>query len=148
MKSILVLEDVEFRIKWLKDAFPEANVIWCQDVSSFVSTLRDITADDVALIILDHDLGSNDPESGGVCVALPGSWPLDKDGKTGSDAVKLLCKSDISQLWKNAPIIVWSLNTHYAEHMVSDLASDGYIATHIPFDRNSFRLRSAIASQL
>lgn len=148
MKSILVLEDVDFRIKWLKDAFPDTNVIWCQDVSSFVAALRDNVADDISLIILDHDLGSNDPIGGGIIVDIPGSWPLDKDGKTGSDAVKLLCQNDISLSWKNVPIIVWSLNVRHAEHMVADLAGNGYVAAQIPFDRSSFRLRSAIASQL
>lgn len=128
---ILVLEDMEPRVTWLKSTFPDVEIIWEATVDGFISKLKLIDVSRLALFLLDHDLGG------------PFEGSSDQTGKSGLDAVNELGP------WSNVPAIVWSINYTGAMNMVKTLNDHGFIVTHIPFHHLNFSsLAAAIGSQV
>ena len=112
---ILVLEDMDIRVQWLRKMFPATEIQWCSDVSSFQEVLRSRSP---SVIILDHDLG-------------PGSVTSeDSGGLTGYDAAKALRT--------NAPVLIWSVNMWGSNRMSSVLADNGVVHRALPFLSNNF----------
>lgn len=83
MSTVLVLEDTVERVSWLRDRFPELNVIHATNPLEFVQGWDQ----GPSLIILDHDLGLS-------------AWD-------GYEACKLLPELD---LHRNTPVLIWSQN--------------------------------------
>jgi len=128
---IVVLEDMQERIDWLQDTFPDTGVIWVKSVKQLLDELKFVGKDNVALILLDHDIGGQ----------FAGS--ADEDGLTGFDAAKSLTD------WSDIPVIIWSINPVGAKKMHDALSNDGFVVARIPFmDRNMGILEKAIESQL
>lgn len=142
VQRIIALEDTEARITWLKHAFPDIDVMWCQTVDEFTDALKNVGCDELMLVLLDHDLGLPE-ENDSDLLYEAGSFPLDKNGKNGMHAVETMsCPRDI-------PVIVWSINTVKAPIMIELLKARGFIARWLPFKSDSlWQLRSVIASQI
>ena len=146
--TILVLEDMQIRVDWLRDAFPHATVVWLETVSDLMSSIAALGPFPPALILLDHDLGlgaSHMEDDGSVLLLDDGvSFPLDVNGNNGMHAVDMMPDS-----MKVVPMIVWSINGPRAREMVARLTERGFVTTHIPFTGDRmWQLRSAIATQV
>jgi hypothetical protein len=105
--KIVVLEDMEARVDWLRGKFPNAAIDWHTTVSDFVDCLRSGIKPD--LVIFDHDLDTADPN------AKPGQLH-DKDGLTGADAARMMPNPEHAMLW------VWSANPIGAR-VIADIIS-------------------------
>lgn len=130
-KTILVLEDMRERVDWLTAKFPNAKVIWTKQVGEFLQELTRTNPDELALVVLDHDIGG------------PFTGSTDTEGKTGMDAVREL------EHTHGAPVIVWSINKDGWRLMVPTLIEKGVVAVSIPFLReNLWNLQRAIAAEV
>lgn len=96
--DILVLEDHDVRIEWLREYFPDAVIMWAQNVTTFEGSLKYKPR----MILLDHDLGP-----------LP---------ETGYDAAKLLPDTVDAE----TPVLIWSQNPVGADNIKSYLKSNGF----------------------
>lgn len=117
MKVVLVLEDMQVRVDWLRDLVGDrASVLWCADVAALLAVLRGGSVPD--LVILDHDLGGipRDLDAGS----------RDKDGRTGLDAAE-----DMPPV--ECPVLVWSVNPVRAPIMVETLRRRGMQTGWAPF---------------
>lgn len=92
---IVVLEDMETRVGWLRAKLPDAEIVWHTTVLGFVDCLRSGVDPDV--VVLDHDLDTADPD------AKPGQL-CDRDGFTGADAARMMPSLERAMIW------VWSAN--------------------------------------
>jgi len=124
MKYILLLEDTEDRVKWLRPICEArgAELVVAARVNEFIRTCREHMLSDVRALVLDHDLGG---------YAVPTTLQ-DADGLDGLDAVEQM---PILQ----APVIVWSSNDQESPKMVSRLRERGFITVErMPWydDRN------------
>ena len=108
---ILVLEDMECRIDWLRDATKGHVVQWCKTVSALVAAQGT-----PSLVILDHDLGD----------LGTANFSVGADGMTGLDAAD--CMPAVA-----CPVLVWSMNPTRAPQMVQALQRRGMRATWAPY---------------
>lgn len=79
LKHIVVLEDQESRIDFLRQHFPHYEIVWFADVSPFLAAVKE-HRETLCLVVFDHDLGRMGPPDG------PYSSPkpyYDVEGKTG-----------------------------------------------------------------
>lgn len=114
---IYVLEDMEARIKWLKEFIgPDHTVLWATSVKDFLALFDNNSSPDC--VILDHDLG-------GIPDTLEGG-SVDEDGMTGFDAVDRMPVV-------TCPILVWSYNSVRAPEMARILKLRGMRAGWAPF---------------
>lgn len=104
--KLLILDDEEVRVDWVRDAFPKAEVHWVQTPTQFAKEYQEGYGT-WSLILLDHDLG------------LPNA--------TGRDAVQYITNKDRDR------VIVWSLNFERAIGMVETLTKQGISARSLPF---------------
>ena len=89
---VLVLEDQEVRVDWLRDTFPDfMEIIWSKTVSDFLQSCKD-HAGVTAVAILDHDLGFDES-------VLQSE---DVNGQTGTDAARLMLPVPY--------VVIWSMN--------------------------------------
>lgn len=107
--TIVVLDDMYERIKWLKDNFSDkSEIFWASTVNNFISLLNQIKPD---VVILDHDLDIKD--SNPQC--------FDVDGKNGTTLALSLEFPD-----KQIPILIWSQNGKMASNMEAILTKKGF----------------------
>ena len=111
--NILVLEDMDARVEWLRKTFKFSTAIWHETtVKGFQEKFLELQKKrKLQLIILDHDLG--------------GPWfdSKDADEQTGTDAAQWL------QSQPRVPTIIWSINAEGSKRMRSYLPW----ALHRPF---------------
>lgn len=133
MKPIIaILEDQIERIEWITENHgEEADIRWSNTVEGFFDILRSVDKENLAMIILDHDLGAiprtPGTPGGGSSLKASGHWPHDEHGKNGTYAVSKL------DGWSDIPTIVWSVNNIAGPRMVKDLKSKGFNTGWIPF---------------
>lgn len=128
---IALVEDMEVRVEWLAEKFPDADIVWATTVDEFFAKLRVIDRSRLALILLDHDLGGPFFGSAGA------------DGKTGLHAAQGL------EGWYDVAVIIWSINEDGAKEMLHTLNDFRVNAVWIPFLRqNLSKLEAVIASQV
>jgi hypothetical protein len=113
--SIHVLEDMDYRVNWLKENFPGVRIFWSTNVTEFFDKLNKHPAP--SLIILDHDLGE---DRGGW-----GAQSEDRDGLCGTDVAK--------RLDTTRPVLVWSMNSVAGPEMTRKLRDRGVSAVCVPF---------------
>ena len=124
---IIVLDDMIERIDWLRKEFDDqTEIIWAKSVKQFFEELMLCDRQLLRLILLDHDLGGVVIDDD-ITSLHTEHWPLDPDGKNGSDAV------DGLDGWDDVPVIVWSINSVSAPLMVDELKDKGFSAGWIPF---------------
>lgn len=119
MKHIVVLEDQESRIDFLRQHFPHYEIVWFADVSPFLAAVKE-HRETLCLVVFDHDLGRMGPPDG------PYSSPkpyYDVEGKTGADAAYEIEPFGV-------PALVWSQNTPGRE-TICNLLSRGRKASWI-----------------
>ena len=124
---IVVLEDDIARVDWLDHTLVGTGVKpeWCQTVAELRAALAD--PKDVALVILDHDLGSYVRSE-------------DEHGETGLDAARWM-PSDLNAI----PVLIWSVNPDGAKAMRHALCSRRFVARVVPFmSSNKSTLREII----
>lgn len=116
---IIVLEDMQVRVDWLRDAFGALHAVnWRDDVESFLLALDGVAP---TLVILDHDLG------GPIDVTKPEPrMSRDADGLTGLDACDRMPVVA-------CPVLVWSMNPVRAPIMVQTLQRRGMRALWAPY---------------
>lgn len=100
--TIVVLEDSEERVTWLKKVLPQYKILAFVDVASFVKAVTE-SLTDLKLVIFDHDLGHSRPPDGMYSSENDMLLRYDEDGKTGHDAAHEVPKFDV-------PALVWSHN--------------------------------------
>lgn len=98
--KILVLEDTEARIAWLRRAFPQADITWAPIVSSFLDYCMVDPGWD--LVIMDHD--------------LEGSYPR-VQGMYGAEPVPDGTLAAREMVIGNWSVLIWSWNPDGAERM-------------------------------
>lgn len=114
MKNILVLEDSDLRIDWLKQVVANrANVLWAQNIQQFIHLWGD--AGKIDLFILDHDLGEFDNAG----------YTSAKGGENGMQAVPLIPFG--------SRVFVWSANIIKAKDMTDALLDRGCATMRVPF---------------
>lgn len=128
MSVVLVLEDMDHRVEWLRERLPSTAEI---RHSNTVEGLLWWWHAEPDLVILDHDLG-------GVPTAL-GTGSADDNGHTGMDAARRMPVV-------SCPVIVWSVNPLRAPEMVSELWQRRLTACWLPFGEP--RLGPTIANVL
>ena len=107
---ILVLEDMEIRVVWLRTIFGDhVEIVWTTNVADFITTQARVAPDRVCLIIMDHDLH------------LPGHAVV-PSGLVAARTMTLV-----------APVIVWSQNPEGAPSMRDELKRRGYTAEWAPY---------------
>ena len=120
---IVVLEDTEERVEWLKATFPQVEIEHCTDVVDFLRATRR----PYALAILDHDLAGelgDSPEAAGV---YDRGEAYDQFGLSGMDAVRVV---DL-----DTPVVVWSANPVWGPRMLDALSARGVAySAYRPFD--------------
>lgn len=131
-KLIVVLEDSKERMVWLRENFPDAIIKWSTTVDEFFDHLRTSSKDDIRLIILDHDLGSDDLAT--ECQTLTmergcsATCSLDENGQNGTHAV------DGLDSWHEIPVVVWSVNTVEGPRMAARLKKKKFVVVWVPFE--------------
>lgn len=106
LPSILILDDEENRINWIRKQFPGIHIIWTYNVKMFFEEYqREKNSGRLILIILDHDLGS--------------------ENESGMDVVK--------KLQTNMITIIWSVNTIAATKMFYELKDKKVPTLYIPY---------------
>lgn len=129
MRKIVVLEDQEVRIQWLRAVVPfdDIEIVWCTSVGKF---LKEVREPNVKLVIFDHDLD------------LFFDGP-DKDGLTGTHAARGY------RGLTDTPVLIWSFNKSGALNIKSILASKGIRALWVPFmDDNKIKLARTVLTLL
>lgn len=121
--NILVLEDMEERVNWLRKTFRFGVTVYHEtSVEGFKEKFEQLESKGkLNIVILDHDLGG------------PFFDSSDKHGLTGTDAAKWLLTK------QRKPTIIWSVNPEGSKRMRGFLPW----AVHAPFI-NMDRLRTAI----
>lgn len=116
---ILVLEDAEVRVEWLRDKFESvATIVHATTVTAMLDELERWKGS-LALVILDHDLGTLQPNGA--------------DNMCGSDAARLL------DVRRDIPILIWSWNPVGASQMMLSLTDHGYTSvSRLPFEARNF----------
>jgi len=130
---VVVLEDDVARMDWLDAVLVGTGVR--ADVVTTVRDFRETMADasDVALVILDHDLGPNSVTS------------ADRHGECGLDAARWLP----AVLAASIPVLVWSANVSGGQAMEDALAERGFNVRREPFlHANKWTLRQVILGVL
>lgn len=113
---ILVLEDMQVRVDWLRDLVGDrVKVVWSTTVEQLVIDRRNVRP---SLVILDHDLG------GPPCAGGPPS--RDANGHDGLYACERIRAVE-------CPVLVWSMNPTRAPLMVESLRRRGMRALWAPF---------------
>lgn len=105
--DILVLEDWEPRVDWLRDKFPGLTIVQTLTKCEFVQELE---SSKPSIVILDHDLGLPDFD--------------------GYQACKLLVERFSVPTF---PIIVWSQNPVGAQHMTQLLRRHSFNVKQLMF---------------
>lgn len=117
-KVILVLEDVESRIAWLREEVRVDNVVWVKSNAEFISFIERSAPEDISLMIFDHDLGRD----------------------KGIEAARFL-----SERFNQVPAIVWSMNVSGSISIVETLKGKGFVGLHLPFtDGNLEKLKTFV----
>ena len=117
---ILILEDMEPRITWLRRVLPDAALCWVKSVPEF----DQLWARDRAfgLVILDHDLR---PEHYGAGSEMASGW-------NGMAAARSIAESGVEA---GTSVLVWSMNPIGAPRMERVLREAG-----VPVSRHAFAL--------
>lgn len=146
---IVVLEDMDVRVNWLKRNFGDTcEILWCESVESFFHELRTIDRERIKLIILDHDLGTgsmiSEVEDRKLVIPDPSkeTFPYDTNGENGMHAAQGLGP------WREIPTVVWSINSARAPSMKKELEDRGTPCAWIPFCMSNFRTLQEVISQL
>jgi len=130
---IVVLEDMETRINWLRSTYPEAEIVWHTTVKGFVACLE--SGIKPTLVIFDHDLDTADPN------ARPGQLH-DVDGLTGADAARMMPELDcFAVVWSANPVGARSI----ARHAASKVSGAVLMA---PFTISKSQLKAGIDAAL
>jgi hypothetical protein len=120
---IVVLEDTDERVKWLRDTFPQVDIMHCTDVVEFMQATRR----PYALAILDHDLAGELGDSPEAKDTYDRGAAYARFGLSGMDAVRVV---DL-----DTPVVVWSANPVWGPRMASALAERGVgWSAYRPFD--------------
>lgn len=99
-KTIVILEDNNSRVEWLRQILNGYNILAFARVGDFVEAVRD-NLPQLALVIFDHDLGNQHPDPNH---AYPFLLSYDRDGKCGEDAA-------VEVPPFHCPALVWSQST-------------------------------------
>lgn len=118
MTVVLVLEDTQARVSWLRDRFPELTVIHATNPLEFVEGWDQ----GPSLIILDHDLGLS-------------AWD-------GYEACKLLPELDPHC---TTPVLIWSQNPVGVGHMAQFLQRNGWQVYRYMFGIQAWNIEFTVA---
>ena len=142
MKKILLIEDDQSRIEWLKEFVGDiAEITWHTNVKSFVTNYTFGVWD---LVIFDFDLTPDfatpifNKESGLWFVPTQDIIPtarfdFDGDDLNGLDAAKLIPKA--TKQTHNQPFLIWSANDTGRPMIAKSLVDSGYLNVTIqPYD--------------
>lgn len=121
---VVVLEDMEVRVEWLRAVLRSSNteIVWCKDVATFMDAVKA----DHDLVIFDHDLE---------LLSLAGySAPSEPNG---TDAARLYTG--------RGPALVWSANPDGAARITEILQKKGIPVTQIAFEAsNLFKMAQGL----
>ena len=119
--TILVLEDAEDRVTWLKKIVEPLGytVNWCLDVREFLQEAEGIR-DELALLVFDHDLGHAGPQQSDAAFDAHLLIKYDQDGRCGLDAARMLGSHPI-------PAVVWSWNRDGRMAIANEIGMKGKV---------------------
>jgi len=100
--TIVVLEDSETRVVWLRKVLPQYKILAFAEVKEFVAAVSENRAN-LKLVIFDHDLGQQKPPEGMYMSENDMLMKYDSEGKTGHDAAH-----EVEPF--NVPALIWSHN--------------------------------------
>jgi len=133
-KKVLVLEDDESRIHWLKHNFDELiDITWHTCVKEFVVAFL---FGDWDLVIFDYDLTPDfatpklDEKTGlwlihNIQIEQTVRFDYDKDDLNGLDAAKMIPHASINDTWEQK-FLIWSFNSNGAPLIEMALKNNGY----------------------
>lgn len=119
---IAILEDIPSRVEWLENNFPDVYVSWDTNVVDFCASVESLgMTGQLALIIMDHDLGGNPVDLAQPWIDIDNhNFFLDKNGHDGRDACMAI--QDF-----NVPVLIWSANFNHAPTMEKILRTRGFL---------------------
>lgn len=123
MPSIIVLEDAQVRVNALHRAcVKDVHIIHCESVGEFVDAFD--SSDDIAAVVLDHDLGEE-----GTFAGASGYGGMDVG--TGMGAVMHLTQQE-----RRMPVFVWSANVVARRRMTHTLMTADFDVHECSFNES------------